>query len=79
VANEANFSGGSTAKKGVVTEDDKVRLQAQLLEELKRQALERLDERTGGRVSSRAKSVSFSAAFAHLHALRRRGLRPIFT
>ena len=59
VANEANFSGGSTAKKGVVTEDDKVRLQAQLLEELKRQALERLDERTGGKSFIPRESVSF--------------------
>ena len=48
VANEANFSGGATAKKGVVTEEDKVRLQEQLFEELKRQAIERLDERTAG-------------------------------
>ena len=59
VANEANFSGGTTAKKGVVTEEDKVRLQAQLLEELKRQALERLDERTGGKSFIPRESVSF--------------------
>jgi hypothetical protein len=59
VANEANFSGGTTAKKGVVTEEDKVRLQAQLLEELKRQALERLDQRTGGKSFIPRESVSF--------------------
>ena len=58
-ANEANFSGGTTAKKGVVTEEDKVRLQAQLFEELKRQALERLDERTGGKGFIPRESVSF--------------------
>ncbi len=59
VANEANFSGGTTAKKGVVTEEDKVRLQEQLLEELKRQALERLDERTQGERFIPRESVSF--------------------
>ena len=59
VANEANFSGGTTAKKGVVTEEDKVRLQEQLLEELKRQALERLDERTAGERFIPRESVSF--------------------
>lgn len=59
VANEANFSGGTTAKKGVVTEEDKARLQEQLLEELKRQALERLDERTGGKSFIPRESVSF--------------------
>ena len=48
VANEMNFSGGTTAKMGVVTEEDKVRLQEQLLEELKRQALERLERKGEG-------------------------------
>ena len=59
VANEANFSGGATAKKGVVTEEDKVRLQEQLFEELKRQAIERLDERTAGERFIPRESVSF--------------------
>ena len=59
VANEANFSGGTTAKMGVVTEEDKVRLQEQLLEELKRQAMERLDERTQGALFMPRESVSF--------------------
>lgn len=59
VANEGNFSGGATAKMGVVTEEDKTRLQAQLLEELKQQALERLDERTGGKSFIPRESVSF--------------------
>jgi len=45
VANEVNFSGGTTAQVGVVTEEDKTRLQAQLFDELKTQALERLNER----------------------------------
>jgi hypothetical protein len=45
VSNEAGFAGGTTAPRPVVTEEDKTRLQAQLLEELKRQALEKLLER----------------------------------
>ena len=61
VANEANFSGGTTAQKGVVTEEDKVRLQEQLLEELKRQALERLNERVKGEGFIPPESVSFLA------------------
>jgi hypothetical protein len=59
VANEASFSGGTTAKKGIVTEEDKVRLQEQLLSELKQQALERLDERSGGTSFVPRESVSF--------------------
>ncbi len=47
VANEKNFSGGTTAQVGVVTEDDKARLEALLFEQLKTQALERLNERAG--------------------------------
>lgn len=61
VANEANFSGGTTAKKGIVTEEDKTRLQEQLLAELKQQALARLDERTGGKSFVPRESVSFLA------------------
>lgn len=45
VSNEAGFAGGTTAPQPVVTEEDKIRLQAQLLEELKNQALEKLLER----------------------------------
>ena len=45
VSNEDGFAGGTTAPQPVVTEEDKTRLQAQLLEELKRQALEKLLER----------------------------------
>mgnify|MGYP000897896652 CR=1 FL=1 len=45
VSNEAGFAGGTTAPQPVVTEEDKTRLQAQLLEELKNQALEKLLER----------------------------------
>ena len=59
VANEANFSGGTTAQVGVVTEDDKTRLQAQLLEELKKQALERLNERVKGERFIPPGSVTF--------------------
>ncbi len=45
VSNDAGFAGGTTAPQPVVTEEDKIRLQAQLLEELKVQALEKLLER----------------------------------
>lgn len=45
VSNEAGFAGGTTAPQPVVTEEDKTRLQAQLLQELKTQALEKLLER----------------------------------
>lgn len=48
VANSSAFVGGTTAQMGVVTEEDKARLQAQLFEELKQQALERLQERSKG-------------------------------
>lgn len=48
VSNSASFAGGTTAQVGVVTEEDKARLQEQLFEELKRQALERLRERAEG-------------------------------
>lgn len=47
VTNSENFSGGTTAPVGVVTEEDKERLRAQLFEELKLQAQERLRERVG--------------------------------
>ena len=59
VANERNFSGGTTAQVGVVTEDDKARLEAQLFEELKKQAIERLKERAGGASLVSPESVSF--------------------
>ncbi len=45
VANQDNFAGGTTAQVGVVTEEDKVRLQEQLFEELKLQAQERFRQR----------------------------------
>lgn len=59
VANENNFAGGSTAQMGVVTEDDKIRLQDQLFEELKKLALERLNGRTAGAKFVPPESVSF--------------------
>lgn len=59
VANETGFSGGTTAQMGVVTEDDKIRLQAQLFEELKQQALERLNERVAGERLIPPESVSY--------------------
>jgi hypothetical protein len=45
VSNDAGFAGGTTAPQPVVTEEDKTRLQAQLFEELKSQALDKLVER----------------------------------
>lgn len=59
VANEAGFSGGTTSQVGVVTEEDKVRLESELFEQLKQQALERLDERTRGQKYIPAKSVTY--------------------
>lgn len=59
VANETGFSGGTTAQMGVVTEDDKVRLQAQLFEELKKEALERLNERAEGQRFIPPESVNY--------------------
>jgi hypothetical protein len=45
VANEAAFGGGGVARVGVVTESDQIQLQAQLMEQLKGRAFERLVER----------------------------------
>lgn len=45
VSNDAGFGGGTTAPQPVVTEEDKTRLQAQLFEELKKQAYDKLVER----------------------------------
>lgn len=59
VANEAGFSGGTTAPVGVVTEEDKIRLEAQLLEELKKQAFERLNERVEPGSFIPAESVTY--------------------
>ncbi len=60
VANSSGFVGGTTAQMGVVTEEDKERLQAQLFEELKKQAQERLQERNkGGEIQP--ESISYLA------------------
>jgi hypothetical protein len=45
VSNDSGFGGGTTAPQPVVTEEDKTRLQAQLFEELKKQAFDKLVER----------------------------------
>jgi hypothetical protein len=45
VTNDAPTGGGNTAQVGVVTEDDKAQLQAALLEQLKAQAFEQLNQR----------------------------------
>ncbi len=47
VANDAPTSGGTMARVGVVTEEDKTALQAQLFEQLKKEAYERLSEKIG--------------------------------
>lgn len=47
VANDAPTSGGTMARVGVVTEEDKTALQAQLFEQLKKEAYERLAEKIG--------------------------------
>ena len=59
VANEASFTGGTTAKVNIVTEEDKTRLQEQLFAELKRQALTRLNGKVAGQDIVPAESVSF--------------------
>lgn len=59
VANEAGFSGGTTSQVGIVTEEDKVRLEGQLFAALKQQALERLNERARGQRYIPAESVSY--------------------
>lgn len=46
VSNDAAFGGGSMAYQPIVTEDDKTRLQEQLFEELKKQAYDKLVERS---------------------------------
>lgn len=61
VANQANFAGGTTAQVGVVTEDDKARLQEQLFEELKQQALERLRARVVGESLVPSESIRYLA------------------
>jgi hypothetical protein len=61
VANDAVFSGGGVAQVGVVTEDDKEKLQALLMEQLKGQALERLNERVAPGSFIPADSVVYSA------------------
>lgn len=60
VANSSRFVGGTTAQVGVVTEEDKERLQAQLFEELKNQAQERLRERSQG-AGIQPESISYLA------------------
>ncbi len=61
VANPQNFSGGTTAPVGVVTEEDKERLQTQLFEELKLQAQERLRERAGADALVPPETVNYLA------------------
>jgi hypothetical protein len=59
VSNEAGFAGGTTAPQPVVTEEDKTRLQAQLFEELKKQAFEKLLERQTGGAFISPESVTY--------------------
>jgi hypothetical protein len=59
VSNEAGFAGGTTAPQPVVTEEDKTRLQAELFEELKKQAFEKLLERQRAGAFISPESVTF--------------------
>ena len=59
VANDGATVGGTLAEAGVVTEEDKTRLEALLFEGLKKTALERLNERTGPGSFLPAESVTF--------------------
>ncbi len=59
VSNDAGFGGGSMAPQPVVTEDDKTRLQAQLFEELKKQAYDKLVERGARGTFISPESISF--------------------
>jgi hypothetical protein len=61
VANDANFSGGGVAQVGVVTDDDKEKLQALVFEQLKDKALERLNERVEAGSFIPPDSVVYSA------------------
>jgi hypothetical protein len=59
VSNEAGFAGGTTAPQPVVTEEDKTRLQAELFEELKKQAYEKLVERSAEGTFISRDSINF--------------------
>jgi hypothetical protein len=61
VSNDAGFAGGTTAPQPVVLEEDKVRLQAQLFEELKKQAFDKLLERQSGGAFMSPESVTYIA------------------
>jgi hypothetical protein len=61
VANPSGFGGGGTAQVGVVTEEDKVRLEEQLFAQLKGEALQRLNERVKGAVIIPPESVTYLA------------------
>ncbi len=61
VANDANFSGGGVAQVGVVTDDDKEKLQALVFEQLKGKVLERLNERVEAGSFIPPDSVVYSA------------------
>ncbi|MCU0509420.1 MAG: baseplate J/gp47 family protein [Anaerolineae bacterium] len=61
VSNDAGFAGGTTAPQPVVLDEDKTRLQAQLFEELKKQAFEKLLERQAGGAFISPESVTYIA------------------
>ncbi len=75
VSNDAGFGGGTTAPQPVVTEEDKTRLQAQLFEELKKQAFDKLVERDVKGKLHLARVDQLPAPLAFVHAVRRRGVR----
>jgi hypothetical protein len=61
VANDGPTAGGTLARVGVVTEDDKTALQAQLFEHLKKGAYDRLNEKIGPGTFVPPESVSYLA------------------
>lgn len=61
VANDVPTSGGTLEKVGVVTDEDKTNLQAQLFDQLKKGAFERLSERIGPGSFVPPESVSYLA------------------
>jgi len=61
VANDGPTGGGTLARVGVVTEDDKTALQAKLFEQLKKSAYDRLNERISPGTFVPPESVSYLA------------------
>jgi hypothetical protein len=61
VANDGPTAGGGLSRVGVVTDEDKTALQAQLFEQLKKAAYDRLNEKIGAQSFVPAESVDYLA------------------